>query len=407
MRLLIVGSYFPKPANPLMGIWALSQARALSRAGFQVEVVAPPAWVPRAARRWRRLHPALERAAAWATCPERHVWDGVPTRYPRWPLYHVGPHRGWAERQPGLEVSVAWPFLRRALLATARELRPEAVLAHGSANNGALALRLRDALGIPYVVVEHDFDEIRSCARHPARRRHYERVASAAHCVVTVSRRMESELREILPRVHARTIRNGADPIPATLRERPRPPELRDRTVVFSAGGFYRRKGFPLLVRAFARVARQDGRALLRLAGDGVDRPAVERAIAEEEVHDQVQLLGYLPHDEVQQEMVWADVFALVGWDEPFATVLVEAMSAGTPIVCADDGGVPEVIEDGVHGLLVPPRDVTAAGAALLALAGDPAARRRMGGAAQAFATQLTWEANAEAMGALLREAAP
>jgi glycosyltransferase involved in cell wall biosynthesis len=407
MRLLIVGSYFPKPGNPLMGIWALSQARALQTSGFEVEVVAPTAWVPRAASRWRGVHPALERAAAWATCPERHRWDGVTVHYPRWPLYHVGPHRAWAARHPGREVSAAWPFLRSRLLAIARAHRPDIVLAHGSESNGALALRLRRGLDVPYVVVEHDFDEIRSCAHAPARRRVYQEVAGGAHSVVTVNRRMQADLEAIVPGVQARTIRNGADPLPAAARDRPRPAGLRDRTVVFSAGGFYRRKGFPLLVRAFARVARAAPDALLRIAGDGVDRPAVERAIEEEGIGDRVQLLGYLPHREVQQEMAWADVFALIGWDEPFATVLVEAMAAGTPVVCADDGGIPEVIADGVHGRVVPPRDVDAAAAALLELVREPQDRGRMGDEARRFATsRLTWEANADAVGRLLREAA-
>ena len=407
MRLLIIGSYFPKPENRLMGIWALSQARALQGHGFDVEVVSPTPWVPRAVTRLRRAHPAFDRASAWATCPHEYRWDEIDVHYPRWPVYHVGPHRRWADRHPGVEARLAWRALEPKLLAIARAHSPDAVLAHGSAMNGALAHHLHAATGLPYLVVEHDFDEIRSCAQAPRRLDLYRSVMGAAHCVVTVSRRMEADLARVLPGIRAQTIHNGAEPLPESLRARPRPRALDGRTVVFSAGGFYRRKGFPLLVRAFARVARAHPEAVLRIAGDGVDRPAVDRAIAEEEMDGRIELLGYLPHRDVQQEMVWSDLFALTGWDEPFATVFVEAMSAGNPILCTNDGGITDVVREGVHGRVVPPRDVEAAAAALGDLIREPETRARMGAEAQRLATsRLTWDANAARVGALLREAA-
>lgn len=407
MRLLIIGSYFPKPDNPLMGIWALSQARALQAHGFDVEVVSPTPWVPEAVGRLRSVHPAFQRATAWATCPDHHRWDSVDVHYPRWPIYHVGPHRRLGDRYPAPEMRLAWRVVAPRLLSVVRSHRPDVVLAHGSAMNGALAHRLRAETGLPYVVIEHDFDEIRSCADAPARLRHYRSVMGAAHCVVTVSHRMEADLARVLPGIRSETIYNGAEPLPESIRARPRPDGLKDRTVVFSAGGFYRRKGFPLLVRAFARVARKEPTAVLRIAGDGVDRPAVVRAIAEEGMRDRVQLLGYLPHRDVQQEMVWSDIFALTGWDEPFATVFVEAMGAGKPILCTNDGGITDVVREGVHGRIVPPRDIDAAAAALQDLVQEPAVRTRMGQEAARLATsRLTWDANAETVGALLRAAA-
>ena len=97
------------------------------------------------------------------------------------------------------------------------------------------------------------------------------------------------------------------------------------------------------------------------------------------------------------QEMVWCDAFALIGWDEPFATVFIEAMSAGKPIVCANDGGITDAVRDGVHGRTVPPHDLPAATAALDALLLDETQRIRMGAAAQSLAVEhLSWDANAQ-----------
>ena len=66
-------------------------------------------------------------------------------------------------------------------------------------------------------------------------------------------------------------------------------------------------------------------------------------------------------------------------WDEPFAAVPIEAMSAGMAVVATTAGGTPEAIVDGETGLLVPPRDPDALAAALRRLAGDEELRRRLG----------------------------
>jgi glycosyltransferase involved in cell wall biosynthesis len=97
------------------------------------------------------------------------------------------------------------------------------------------------------------------------------------------------------------------------------------------------------------------------------------------------------------QEMVWADIFALVGWDEPFATVYVEALAAGKPIICCDDGGICDVLESGVQGLAVPPRDVDATSGALRRLLSDSQLRAEMSVAAKAlFTEQLSTSAYAD-----------
>ena len=69
-------------------------------------------------------------------------------------------------------------------------------------------------------------------------------------------------------------------------------------------------------------------------------------------------------------------------WAEPFGIVVIEAMAGGTPVVASNVGGIPEIVQDGVSGLLVPPRDATALRQALAELIADPARRRVMGEAA-------------------------
>jgi glycosyltransferase involved in cell wall biosynthesis len=105
------------------------------------------------------------------------------------------------------------------------------------------------------------------------------------------------------------------------------------------------------------------------------------------------------------QYMAWCDAFALIGGDEPFATVFSEAMSAGKPIVFASDGGITDVAKDGVHGLSVEPGDLASAVAALDRLLGDADLRARLGRGAAELAAQLTWEQNARNVSELFKAA--
>lgn len=400
LRALFLATYFPKPDNPLIGSWALEQAQAILRQGVELRVVSMTSWVPRMAA----LTPG---AKAYASCPSRHTWGQLPVDYPRWPFYsNVRPMRQWLRSGPQRQMRFAWRAARGPIYRAVKEHQPDVIYAHHTVPNAYIAARVRDDFGLPYVVTDHCFTEIEDCAEFPRRREFYAQTSAEAFRWVAVSARMEQTIRDLFPGARATTVFNGSDPIPPAFWGTPRPAELTDKLVVLSVGMFYERKGFPLLIEAFARIAAKHPTAILRILGSGKDRPAVEAAAARTGLGDRVQLLGYQPRERILQEMVWADVFALIGWDEPWGVVFSEAMAAGKPILCADDGGIVDVLRDGIHGLTVPPRDVAAAAEALDRLLSDDEGRRRMGGAAKNLLEQsLTWDANARAMVSIFRTA--
>jgi len=396
LRVLVIATYFPKPDNALMGTWALGQSLALARQGADVRVVSPTAWVPALVTKL----PGTQRLRSWAQCPATYDWDGMTVDYPRWPWYgHSGFLAARGRRRPGLFLAAAWPFIRRALLRAVDEHRPDLIFAHHASISGELARRLRRERGLPYVVIEHDHGEIADCERFPQRRKLYENVLASASAVVGVAQPMRAELERLFPWAHVAVAYNGADPPDERLFATPRPPGLEDRIIVFSAAHLYYRKGMPLLVEAFARVADRYPDAVLRIAGEGEDSPAVEAAVASSGVSERITLLGRMPNHRARQEMAWADVFALIGWDEPFGVVYLEAMSVGTPVLACDDGGLADVVTDGEEALLVASKDVAAAAAALDRLLADGELRARMGAAGRRLAEDaFTWDANAQTL---------
>jgi glycosyltransferase involved in cell wall biosynthesis len=412
MRVLFLASYFPRPAKPLIGTWALEQARAMGNFG-DVRVVCCTPYVP-------RILGLLPRAKGWVNVPREFVWppagsdgtpDGqiakaVPTTYLKGLYYPIPPFKRWAYRDPQRQMGIAWRSIRDRLLRIVDQFQPDVVYAHHTAVNGFFAEQIHARRQIPFVITDHDFFEISDCDHLPRRRALFERIKMAASTNVCISRRMENDTRRLFPNVRTLTVPNGINPLPPDILQHPRPPDLQDRQIIVSVGMFTPRKGFPLLIEAFKPVADKHPRALLRIIGDGTDRPAIEAAIVRHHLEGRVTLLGLLPAPRVFQEMAWADLFALVAWDEPFGVVFVEAMGAGIPVICASDAGVTDVLENGVHGLFVAPKDPRAATAAIEELLSDEPRRRTMGRQAQALVeSRLTWSANARRLFSLFQDA--
>jgi glycosyltransferase involved in cell wall biosynthesis len=160
------------------------------------------------------------------------------------------------------------------------------------------------------------------------------------------------------------------------------------------------RKGFPVLVRAAERLR---GRATVVIVGDGEGRAAVEAEIRRRAVGDVVRLAGSLPNTELAALYEGCAVFCLPaiedsrGYTEALGVVSIEAMAHARPVVASRIGGIPDAVEHGVTGLLVPPGDPDALAWALLRVVGDPALAARMGQAGKERAlTLFSWESIAE-----------
>ncbi len=139
-------------------------------------------------------------------------------------------------------------------------------------------------------------------------------------------------------------------------------------------------KRLDLLLAALARARESDPRLCLALAGDGEERPRLERRAAELGIAVEVRFLGY--RRELRPLFAAADAAVISSDNEGTPVSLIEAAAAGLPAVATDVGGVREVVGEET-GIVVPPGDEAALAGALLRLAGDAQLRQRCGKAAR------------------------
>jgi glycosyltransferase involved in cell wall biosynthesis len=132
---------------------------------------------------------------------------------------------------------------------------------------------------------------------------------------------------------------------------------------------------------AFAALQELAGATLL-VVGDGEERARLEQSARTLAVADRVRFLGARPREEVLRVLRAADAAVLSSDWENFPHAVVEALAVGTPVVATTVGGVPEVVQDGVNGLLVPPGDGAALAVALRRVLGEPELRERLAAAA-------------------------
>src|SRR5947209_135727 len=151
--------------------------------------------------------------------------------------------------------------------------------------------------------------------------------------------------------------------------------------IIGAVGSFYRIKGHRFLIEGIPDVLAALPEARFVLVGDGLERGNLERQAAALGVQDRVTFLGY--RTDVGQLLHQFDIFVLPSLSEGMPTALLEAMLAGVPVVATGVGGIPEVIEPGKTGLLVPPGDASELAGAIIRLAQDDGLRSGLGERAQ------------------------
>jgi glycosyltransferase involved in cell wall biosynthesis len=155
--------------------------------------------------------------------------------------------------------------------------------------------------------------------------------------------------------------------IPTGVPVRPARPALSDPPAAFFSGRLVKEKGVDVLLKAWDAVVRQIPSARLTVAGDGPDRPLLEKMAP-----PGVKFLGHVPYSGIEEVArgAWVTVVPSV-WLESFGLVAAESAMRGTAVIASRVGGLPEIVADGENGVLVEPNRPDQLSRALLGMFQD------------------------------------
>ncbi|MBW3614312.1 MAG: glycosyltransferase family 4 protein [Actinobacteria bacterium] len=319
---------------------------------------------------WRRL-PAADTTVLASAHPDAAEFDAAQ------------PFRMERTRQ---RVLLPTPALARRIRGLADEVGAQVLVFDPAVPVGALAPRM----GMPYVVVVHGSELL---GRLPLGARLMGQVVTRATAVVAAGNYPATEAQrlagKLLPPVTV--IPPGVDaqrfvPLLGADRTAARAsfglPE--EALLVVGVSRLVPRKGFDVLIRAAAEVADRYPELVVAIAGDGRDRPRLERLMAR--THAPVRLLGRLDDAQLPPLYGCADIFAMccrTRWaglePEGFGIVFLEAAASGLPQLAGASGGAADAVADGKTGIVVRrPQDHREVASALENLLSDPETRHRM-----------------------------
>ncbi len=303
----------------------------------------------------------------------------------------------------------------RAVMAEARENLADVIHAHWAIPTGPAAVMAARKLGIPSVITMHGGDVyVNPEQGYDFPTRWYVRPAlrwtlrhAGALTAITEDCRQHA-LRAGAPGDNIRIVFNGTD-----LR-RFSPPENGGRAdlqfgpnMIFACRQLFPRKGIRFLLEAAAQLKRKFPDLRVVLAGDGFERPQLAQLATDLGIGDDVVFLGWVANADLPPYYRAAALSVIPSLEEGFGIPAAEAMGCEVAVVASDAGGLPEVVEHGVTGLVVPRGDANALAQAIGALLADPERRRAMGQAGRERALRLfDWDRSAEQFEQLYRDVA-
>jgi glycogen synthase len=325
--------------------------------------------------------------------------DGITVRYLPCPLPARslgGALRFLRNLPPG---AAAWWRARRAL-------DPDILHVQCFGPNGLYALAMHRLTRIPMVVSSHgetfmDDHDVFACSR--LFRAGLRAALSAADSVTACSQVVATDLSSRFGSRPATLVPNGVDPA-----EFVTPSDRRHQTpgatgatadrrpVVLALGRVEHRKGFDLLLDAFARAKLPSGTRLV-IAGDGSELERLKVRAARLGLAGSVEFPGRLSRPAVAAALERATVFVVPSRVEPFGIVVLEGWRAGLPVIATRHGGPAEFVTDGVDGLLVDPLDTATFAGTLSVVLTRPDLAARIAAEGRASVAGYTWEHTASA----------
>jgi len=194
---------------------------------------------------------------------------------------------------------------------------------------------------------------------------------------------------------------------PSLIRQRLNLGEKKSILFVGALSKWHSYKGLDTLINAFALARKVRKDIVLVVVGDGSLKPTYQGLASELNLTEKVVFTGDVSDEELPSFYAASDLLVLPSKDrsEGFGLTILEANACGKPAIGSNVGGIPDVIHDGLNGLLVPPNSPEALSAAITRLIGNDSLRVELGKKGRAYAEEHDWSKVAEATEQVYREA--
>jgi glycosyltransferase involved in cell wall biosynthesis len=261
------------------------------------------------------------------------------------------------------------------------------VHAHFASHPAAAGFIIHRLVGIPYSFTAHGSD------LHRDRHMLCEKVAEAAFVAAISEYNKELIVSECRGnyRQKVKVVHCGVDTEVFQARSHETPYEKGENPfMILCVGTLHEVKGQPYLIEACRYLQERGYTFECHFIGDGPDRKALNELVEQAGLSDKVLFHGRLTRDEIVRLLLDTDVLTVPsvptrdGRREGIPVVLMEAMGSGVPVIASNLSGIPELVNDLLTGLLVPPRDASFLADALERYIQDPGLRRRLGNAGRA-----------------------
>lgn len=237
------------------------------------------------------------------------------------------------------------------------KLKPSLIHLQTAELNNCLLAILARVLRMPVLLYVMGSDVNLFAERHPLDRLIATIALRVSDVVLCLTKDLGNKTRQIQPRTRVIVLPSGVETQPICLVSTSVSLEsqIKNRRVILYVGRIRRIKGLQYLVRAFAQVQEKIPSAVLLVVGDGDDKTRIMQCVDELGLRDKVVFVGSVPYNRVPAYFAIADVFVLPSLAEGLPSVILEAYSAGVPVIASRVCGISEIVRDGITGYLVAP----------------------------------------------------
>lgn len=329
MKKILIYSYlYPNKMEPMKGIFVQERVKFLKQF-CDLKVVAPIPYFPKIkfVKRWYKF----------SNIPKKEIIDGIEVYHPKFILF---PRRIFRKYIGYWMYLLSKKLLHRIYL----EWRFDLIHSHFTIYSGQAIYHFCKNKKIPFIITEHYGKTNYDITENSIYRKIYQHVFQNAKTNIVVSKRLKQEIQNKFPNINnIHLIPNGVDVSKFIFREKKidkKKPKL------ISIGNLLDTKGFQYLIEALNILKNKGTHCKLTIIGEGKERKNLESMIAEFSLQEEVELVGYIPNNKIQQYFDLADIYVHPSLFESFGVVVIEAMASGKPVIVTKSGGPEYFVPD-------------------------------------------------------------